>query len=188
MIEIRFHGRGGQGAVMACDILASALLKEGKYGQSFPLFGGERRGAPIQAFLRADDKKVLLRGELYEPDHVVVLDEALIKISNVLQGLKKEGWVVINSPREPEAFEFSREFRVATVDASSIAAKYGLGSPLARIVNTAILGALDRAIGLVCLEALLEAINEAVPARKDKNVAAAREAYDVVRMSGVLVK
>ena len=184
MIEIRFHGRGGQGAVMACDILASALLKEGKYGQSFPLFGGERRGAPVQAFLRADDKKVLLRGELYEPDHVVVLDEALIKISNVLQGLTKEGWVVINSPRKPEEFEFSREFRVATVDASSIAAKHGLGSPLARIGNTAILGAFARFSGIVSLESVIDSVAEFIPIKTEQNITAVRQSYDKVVLPG----
>jgi 2-oxoacid:acceptor oxidoreductase gamma subunit (pyruvate/2-ketoisovalerate family) len=185
MIEVRFHGRGGQGTVLACDIMASAFLKEGKYGQSFPLFGGERRGAPVKAFLRVDDKRVLARGEIYEPDHVVVLDQALISISNVLAGLKKGGWVVINSPQQPQIFEFSGEFQVASVDANSIAAKYGLGTPMSRVVNTAILGALAKATGLVSLNALSEAIEEAVPARKKENVAAAREAYQVVRMTSV---
>lgn len=183
MIEFRIHGRGGQGAVVASNILASALLKEGKYGQSFPLFGGERRGAPVTAYLRAGDKHFSLRGEIYEPDHVIVLDPTLIKVEQVTRGLKKGGWIVINSSREPKTFDFGPDFRVATVDASLIAAKHRLGAAEARIVNTAMLGAVVGVSHLVSLDALLGAIREEAPAKKEENVAAAKEAYEFVRLS-----
>lgn len=195
MIEVRFHGRGGQGAVMACDILASALLKEGKFAQSFPLFGGERRGAPVQAFLRISDIPVMARGQVYEPDHIVVLSSLLMSLIPppnalgaagpgntssqplVLQGLKKGGWIIINSNRSPESFNL-KEFRVATVDATGIAAKHGLGFPQSRPVNTAILGAFSRITGLVGMEALLKTIAEEVPVQRDQNIAATKEAYE----------
>lgn len=197
MIEVRFHGRGGQGAVMACTILAIALLKEGKYAQSFPLFGGERRGAPVQAFLRISDTPVMARGQVYEPDHIVVLSPGLIAPSDktstgasipvsggattgreaVLLGLKKGGWIIINSHNDPESFDLAG-FRVATVDATAIAARHDLGSPQSRPVNTAILGAFCRVTGLVGRDALVEAIGDEVPAQRDENIAAIKEAYD----------
>ncbi|MFQ6090097.1 MAG: 2-oxoacid:acceptor oxidoreductase family protein, partial [Candidatus Bipolaricaulia bacterium] len=110
MKEIRFHGRGGQGAVVASQILASALFKEGKYVQSFPAFGVERRGAPVAAFIRVDEEPILLRCEIYRPDHVVVLDPTLIAAVDVATGLKGGGWVLINSDREPAEFDLSQGF------------------------------------------------------------------------------
>ena len=184
---------------MACNILASALLKEGKYAQSFPLFGGERRGAPVQAFLRISETPVMARGQVYEPDHIVVLDPGLMSLGqpsskdrttapgynvggvSVLLGLKSGGWVIINSDRSPESLHLSG-FRVATVDASGIAAKHKLGSPQSRPVNTAILGAFARATGLVGLDALTETIAEEVPGQREENIAATKEAYESTKM------
>lgn len=177
MTEIRFHGRGGQGAVVASQILASALFKAGKFVQSFPAFGVERRGAPVAAFIRVDEEPILLRCEIYHPDDIVVLDPTLIKAVDVTAGLKPGGWVLINSDRAPGEFDLSGEFRIATVDASHIAIKHGLGSATNPIVNTAILGAFARISGLVNLEPLLEAIREAVPVKPGENAAAAEEAY-----------
>jgi len=175
--EIRFHGRGGQGAVVASQILASALFKEGKYVQSFPAFGVERRGAPVAAFIRVDEEPILLRCEIYHPDHVVVLDPTLIAAVDVTTGLKEGGWVLINSDRGPAEFDLSQGFRTATVDANHIAVKHRLGSATNPIVNTAILGAFARISGLVNLETLLEVIREAVPVKPRENAAAAEEAY-----------
>ncbi len=182
MIEVRFHGRGGQGAVVAATILVCALLKEGKYAQSFPLFGGERRGAPVQAFLRISDTPVMARGQVYEPDHIVVLAQGLMSAAAVLSGLKERGWVIINSHKDPESFDLDR-YRVATVDATGIAARHGLGSPQSRPVNTAILGAFSRATNLIGRDALIEAISEEVPAQRDENIAAVKEAYDSTKAS-----
>lgn len=181
MLEIRFHGRGGQGAVTAANILAVAAFKEGQYCQSFPIFGGERRGAPVLAFTRIDDRKVSLRCKVYEPDHVIVLDPALMQVVDVTAGLKDGAWIVINTEQAPEEIRFPAKFNIATVDAASIAVKHSLGSPRDPIVNTAILGAFSRVVGAVGLEAVLEAIREESPVKKEENAAAAKEAYELVR-------
>lgn len=177
MIEIRIHGRGGQGAVIASEVLATAVFREGKYVQSFPTFGVERRGAPVAAFTRIDDRPVRVRYAIYEPDHLMVLDSSLLEAVDVTAGLKKGGWIVINSDKEPSEIDLPKQFRVGTVDASGIAVKYGLGPINAPIVNTAILGAFSRITDLVGLEAVLESIAEYVPIKMENNVAAAREAY-----------
>ena len=97
MIEIRFHGRGGQGAVTAAEILAKAAFEDGKYCQAFPFFGAERKGAPVMAFTRISDKPIKKRYQVYNPDYVIVLDETLLEAVDVLSGLKEEGKVIINS-------------------------------------------------------------------------------------------
>lgn len=181
MIEIRFHGRGGQGAVIASKVLAAAAFKEGEYVQAFPSFGVERRGAPVMAFSRISDKPIKIRCQIYEPDHIVVLDPTLLEAVDVTVGLKEGGWVIINSGREPESFNLPKGFRVATVDANSIAIKHKLGPKSAPIVNTAILGAFAKATRIVSLEALAEAVREAVPLNPEGNVTATHEAYNSVK-------
>lgn len=179
MIEIRFHGRGGQGAVIASKILAVAFFKEGKFAQSFPAFGVERRGAPVAAFLRADDKKIYLRSNIYTPDHIIVLDPTLITAANVTEGLKEGGWIIINTPQHPSLLKDKLPaYRIATVDASKIAVELALGSRTAPIVNTAILGAFARATGLVKLDSVMESIEEEVPLKPKDNALAARRAFD----------
>lgn len=180
MIEIRFHGRGGQGAVVASKVLAVAAFKEGKYVQSFPAFGVERRGAPVMAFTRIDDQFIRIRCQIYEPNHIVVLDPTLLKTVDVTAGLKENGWIVINSREPASAFDLPKGFRVATVDANAIAIKHKLGPKNAPIVNTAILGAFAKITGIVSLEALTEAVREAVPSNPEGNVTATCEAYDSV--------
>jgi 2-oxoacid:acceptor oxidoreductase gamma subunit (pyruvate/2-ketoisovalerate family) len=180
MVEIRFHGRGGQGAVIASEILASALFKEGKYVQTFPEFGVERRGAPVQAFLRFDEKPIMLRCKVYQPDHVIVLDSVLLKTVNVTQGLKPGGWLLINSDRGPQEFAFPN-FKVATVDATGIAIKYRLGPKTAPIVNTAILGAFLRISELSSMDNVTKSIPEYAPVKLEENVKATGDAYDSVR-------
>ncbi len=181
MLEIRVHGRGGQGAVIASKTLAAAFFAEGKDVQAFPAFGVERRGAPVAAFVRTDDRPILLRCEIREPDHVIVLDPTLLEAVNVTQGLRPGGWVVINTPDPPGKVPLPPEFRTATVDAGAIARAHGLGPPNAPIVNTAILGAFAAATGLVGLDAVLQAIRQTLPARTEDNVAAARAAASAVR-------
>ena len=186
MIEIRLHGRGGQGAVVGANILAEAAMREGKYVQAFPLFGAERRGAAVQAFLRVDTKHIYMKDIVERPDHVIVLDEGLIKTkaAQVDKGLKKGGWILINSHESPEMFNFSSDFSVATVDASAIAVKHGLGSAQAPIVNTAIVGGFIKLVDLISLDALVHAIEAEVPVKKEANVAAAEEAYHSVKLCG----
>jgi 2-oxoacid:acceptor oxidoreductase gamma subunit (pyruvate/2-ketoisovalerate family) len=181
MRELRIHGRGGQGAVIASKILASALFLEGRHVQSFPAFGVERRGAPVTAFLRVDDKPILLRCEVTEPDDLIVLDPTLIGAVDLAAGLKAGGSILINSEQAPEHYkDLAPRFRVATVDASAIARRHGLGSKTQPIVNTAILGAFVPFLGLVSLESVCHAIREDVP-RPEANIAAAREAAGLLR-------
>ena len=184
MIEIRFHGRGGQGAVVASKLLASAFFAEGKSVQSFPAFGVERRGAPIMAFLRIDDHPIKLRTNVYEPHHVVVLDPTLIEAVDVTRGLKPNGWVILNSDHHPREFKRFAAFRVATVDASRIAVENHLGSRTQPIVNTAILGAFSRATGLVEIRTVIRSIEEAAPTKKEENARAALDAYEKTIVPG----
>ena len=183
MIEIRFHGRGGQGVVIASEVLADAAFHEGKRVQSFPAFGVERRGAPVMAFTRVDDKPIRIRCQIYQPDHIVILDPTLLEVMDVTAGLKPGGSVLLNSTDEPSSFEFHDRFRVGTVDANHIAFEYRLGPRNAPIVNTAILGAFSRLNGIVGLEALCEAVRTAVPVRPEENVAAVREAYETTHIT-----
>ena len=178
MIEIRIHGRGGQGAVIASEVLASAFFKEGKYVQAFPAFGVERRGAPVTAYTRVDDQPIRLRHFIYEPDHVIIIDPTLIESTPVDSGLKENGWIIINTDRPPKSFGRFSRFRVATVDANRIALEHKLGSPTAPIVNTAILGAFSKITGMVSIDAVIEAVKEFVPTNKVGNTAATKEAYE----------
>lgn len=179
MIEIRFHGRGGQGAVKASDILAMAAFREGKEVQAFPFFGVERRGAPVTAFTRISDNEIRIHCYIYEPDVLVVLEPTLIGAVPLTDGLKPNGKIIINTVRKPEEFDFPgvENPHVYTVDCASIAMKYGLGSKAAPIVNTTILGAVAKATGLATIESIMEAIKEKIPVKKDENAAAAQETY-----------
>ena len=181
MIEIRFHGRGGQGTVVASKILATSIFLDGQYSQSFPAFGVERRGAPVTAFLRVDKKPVRIRTEIYEPDHIIVLDPLLVDQVPLTNGLKQDGIVLINSSKKPQDFtDTFKGFHVATVPAGKIALKFHLGTAQSPIVNTAILGAVVKVLGIVSMDSLIEAIKSEVPAHIDNNAAAANEAYHMV--------
>ena len=185
MRELRIHGRGGQGAVIASKLLAVAIYKEGHWVQSFPAFGVERRGAPVTAFLRMDDSQILLRCAVTTPDDLIVLDPTLIDAVDVTTGLKPGGTILINSRRDPESYEsLAGSYRVATVDANTIAVRHGLGTRTQPIVNTAIIGAFASAFGLVGLDAVCEAVREEVPIKQDENVEAAMEAAEAVRTLG----
>jgi len=185
MIEIRFHGRGGQGSVIASKILAKAFFMEGKYVSSFPYFGVERRGAPVTAFTRVDDKPIRAKYQIYEPDYVIVLDPSLLKTVNVLHGIKENGWVLVNTIKKPEEIRKTLDFpNIATVDATTIAIKHRLGSQAAPIVNTAILGAFAKVSGLVKIENVMNAIRESAPAKREENAQAAKEAYESVIVGG----
>ncbi len=177
MIEIRFHGRGGQGAVTAANILASAAFLEGKYVQAFPFFGVERRGAPVTAFTRIDEKPIRIKTQIYEPDVVVVLDPSLLDTVDVTTGLKDGGIVIINTEKsKEEVLEKLKKkpAKLALVDATTIALEV-LGLP---ITNTAILGAVAKATGVVTLEHVQKAIQEVFSgALGEKNAKTAAEAF-----------
>lgn len=180
MEEIRMHGRGGQGSVKASMVLAEAAFQGGKYIQAFPRFGVERRGAPVEAFTRIDDKPVQIRSQIYYPNGVIVLDPTLIEVVDVTNGLKKGGWILINSNKAPDEYDFGDEYKVFTVNATQIAVNNNLGSRAAPIVNTAIVGAFAKVTGLVELEAVYEGIDEAIPRFKEANKKAAKEAYEEI--------
>lgn len=181
MYEIRFHGRGGQGAVTASKILATAAFLENKWVTSFPFFGTERRGAPVTAFTRIDDSRIELRSQIYEPDAVIILDRSLMNIVNVTDGLKSDGIVVVNE-KDGNLREAGR-YKIGYVDATSIALRNGLGDPSHPIVNTAILGAFAKLSDLVSLRSIKEATQQTVRSKKKENVNAVQEAYEETEMN-----
>lgn len=181
MIEIRFHGRGGQGAVVASELLAMAAVMDGRMASAFPSFGSERRGAPVMAFCRIDDKPIRIHAGIYEPDYVIVLDPKLIRMVNVLDGLKADGKILINSSKDPEELDLKTENPVFTIDAVDIAIKHGLGTATAPIVNTAMIGAFAAICPEVTIDSVVKSIKAKAPAKKEENAAAAKEAYERVR-------
>lgn len=178
MIEIRLHGRGGQGSVIASKILAVAAFEEGHWVQSFPKFGVERRGAPVEAFLRVAKDKILIRSEVTQPDFVVVLDPSLVEVIDFTQGLKENGSILVNTPLSPTDLKLSTPYTVSCVDASKIAADHGLGSITSPIVNTAICGAFAKSSELMSIDAVCRAIEQEVPIKPEKNSSAAKVAFE----------
>ncbi len=176
MIEIRFHGRGGQGAVTSVELLALAAIEEGKFAQGFPSFGPERRGAPVLAFCRVDDKPIKLRCKILKPDVVVVLDPTLLHIQNPPADLKGDGIIVLNTAKT--AAEIRREYgyrhTLALVDANKIAREV-LGVP---IVNTTMIGALLKVTGVVAVEALDNPLKNRFGPLAEKNYNALKVAYE----------
>jgi pyruvate ferredoxin oxidoreductase gamma subunit len=179
LIEIRWHGRGGQGAVTSTELLAQAAISEGKYAQAFPSFGPERRGAPVQAFNRVDSKSpVRIRADITEPDVVVVLDPSLLDKVNVTSGLKKGGPVIINTRKTAKEIkkEFGIKYPVATVNATKIAREV-LGVP---IVNTTVLGAVIKLTGVVKKESAHAPLMKRFGRLGERNIQAMETAYKEV--------
>ncbi len=185
LVEICFHGRGGQGSVTAANLLVAAALKDGNKGvQAFPLFGAERRGAPVRAFARISDEEIHLRSEVYSPDIVIVLDESIIGIVDVLKGLKKGGKILINTTKEPEDFDFSNKYHVATVDATGVAIKHDILVGGIPVVNTPILGAVPKILDRVTLPSIQAVIkNKWKGEGGEINVKATQDAYDSVEVN-----
>jgi len=156
MIEIRIHGRGGQGAVTTGQIMAIAAFYDGKQSQTFPSFGVERAGAPVTAFARIDSSTINLRTQVYNPDVVLILDSSLISAVNVTDGLKPGGKVIINTNKDKKTLGIDPRFEVHAVDAARIAMEI-FKRP---IVNTPMLGAFAKVTGLFTLESLKKAIDE----------------------------
>lgn len=155
MIEIRFHGRGGQGAKTASMFLAEAALDKGKYIQAFPEYGPERAGAPIRAFTRINDKPINIHSGVTNPKAVVVIDPTLLEVVNVTEGLGVDGILIVNTPLSPKEIREKTKFnqgRVFTVDATKIALDT-IGLPLP---NTSMLGALIKATNLVDIKDIEE--------------------------------
>jgi len=181
MIEIRFHGRGGQGAVTSAELLATAAINLGKYAQAFPSFGPERRGAPVMAFCRISDKQIRTREQIYRPDVVIVLDPALIDIVDVTAGLKKSGILIINSPKSPKELkqEYNIKQKVATCDATKIATEI-IGRA---ITNTTMLGAFIKATKLIPLNAFKQPLEHRFGKIADKNLEVMKRAYKETKVA-----
>jgi len=183
ILEVRWHGRGGQGAVTAATILAKAAISEGKWAQAFPAFGPERRGAPLQAFTRISDSPITIRSEVYQPDIIVVLDPTLPKTVDVKSGLKAEGVAVFNSVKKPADVKNELKIggKVATVNATKIAIET-LGKP---ITNTAILGAFVKAVNIVKIDSIIDATKEIFSGDAGtKNANAIKRAYEETNVEG----
>ncbi|MEA3227034.1 MAG: 2-oxoacid:acceptor oxidoreductase family protein [Planctomycetota bacterium] len=176
LVEIRWHGRGGQGAVTSAEMVAQAAIGENRYGQAFPSFGPERRGAPVQSFLRVStDKPIRIRAAIDEPDAVVVLDPGVLRIMDVTSGLKKGGFVIINSRKTADELrrDFGFDYPLAVVNANVIA-REELGI---LITNTTMVGALLKATGVVVLESVIAPLEARFGRLAEKNIKAMKRAY-----------
>jgi 2-oxoisovalerate ferredoxin oxidoreductase gamma subunit len=183
LTEIVFNGRGGQGAVTAANILADAALASGYEGvQAFPLFGAERRGAPVKAFARISRDPIYLRSQIYEPDIVLVLDPGIMDTVNVTAGLKKDGTIIINTPRNRA--DINLPYRVGVVDATGIAIDRGIVVGGIPIVNTPMIGTLSQVIENLSMSAVKKAILQRWAGEAGKNnAAAANDAYEALQIS-----
>lgn len=179
MLEITFFGRGGKGARLASEILAKSLMKNYSELQCFPQFGSERKGQPIKSFVRADANSIRLKCQIKQADYLITLGEDILTAPDFepKNNLKPNGWLIINTAKQPEYFKsIYPSYRIATFNASAIAKKYGLN-----VLNAIILGAFAKMTGLYDLENLVEILREKIPAKMEENIKAAKEAYEFAR-------
>jgi 2-oxoacid:acceptor oxidoreductase gamma subunit (pyruvate/2-ketoisovalerate family) len=178
IIEIRWHGRGGQGAITAAKIVANAAFATGYSGVVMaPTFGTERRGAPVLTSLKISKKKIYDLSPITEPDMVIVLDHLLVEEADVSNGIKPGGLIIINTPMAPDDYRFKKkDVKIATADVTKIAVEVGLPQG---IVNTGIIGAFAKASGLIDIEELVKEIENEFKGKKPKrNGKAARATYE----------
>jgi len=183
MFQVRIHGRGGQGVVTAAEMLSIAAFEEGKHAQAFPSFGSERTGAPVVSFVRISDREIRLREPIMEPDALIIQDPTLLHQVDVFAGLKRDGYLLINTRHSFAALglsDFLKDWppeRLCTVAATELAMKH-VGRPLP---NVPLLGGFAAASGRVRLESVVEAIRRRFAGKlADGNIAAATEAHDIV--------
>lgn len=180
MKEIRIHGRGGQGSVVTAEMFAIAAFNNGKHSQAFPYLGGggERRGAPVQAFARIDEKPVRIRSKVYEPDYVIVNDTTLLDMVDVTLGIKQKGMVIVNTEKKPEELGLPEGCDIRTINATKIALET-IGRP---IMNTAMMGAFAAFTNEFDIDSIKAAISQKFSGPiADKNIAAAKAAYEQVK-------
>ena len=181
MRELRIHGRGGQGSVTAAELIATAAFTGGVYAQAFPAFGVERRGAPVQAFVRFSNEKIRLRSQVYEPDYIIVQDSTLIRDVNVFAGMSEGGIAIINTEKKG-TYNLPAGVRLIIIDATKIALEE-IGLP---ITNTTLMGAFAAASDEITLDALKGAIEDRFPGKlAATNFAAAKRAYNMVSEGAV---
>lgn len=179
VIEIRWHGRGGQGAVLASRIAAGAAFHEGKWSQAFPFFGAERRGAPVMAFTRIGSSPIRLRSQIYEPDILILMDPIFLNMESAWRGVKGSTVVIANTPKDPSELHLPvRVRKLACVDATSISMELGLKVAGLPVPNSAMVGALVRATGLFSLESAEKSIRDLLSRAADVNIRAMREAHE----------
>jgi 2-oxoacid:acceptor oxidoreductase gamma subunit (pyruvate/2-ketoisovalerate family) len=185
--EIRWHGRGGQGAITAAKIMAQAAYLKGYQGvTAAPSFGAERRGAPVSASTRISPQPVMVMSQVEKPDVVVVLDQTLLKDHDITSGLGREGWLVVNSRQSPEELNVNGDFNIATADATSVCRELGLVVAGLTVVNTAILGAFVRATKIVDMASVEKVIRERFSDNAvDINLAAITKTYEITRLQKI---
>jgi 2-oxoacid:acceptor oxidoreductase gamma subunit (pyruvate/2-ketoisovalerate family) len=182
--EIRWHGRGGQGTITAAKIAAQAAYLDGYRGVTVtPAFGAERRGAAVSASTRIAPESVLVVCQIETPDVVVVLDHTLLKHEEVLSGLRKDGWLIVNSPLPPQELNLKDIFHIATADATAVCRELGLVLAGVTVVDTAILGAFVRATGIVSLPSMERIVAERFsgPAQ-EVNLKAVTRTFEITRV------
>jgi 2-oxoacid:acceptor oxidoreductase gamma subunit (pyruvate/2-ketoisovalerate family) len=174
MNEIKFYGRGGQGVVMASQLLGFGYFKAGLYPQCYSLFGGERRGAPVVSFLRVDMERILLKCDIKKPHELIYFDPQLVDIEEIKGLMVQGGKILISTGRSGSYFQGMSDYTLGLIDAPSIVRNLGLG----HMINTTILGAYCRLSGELSMDHLIAAIKEMVPAKLEANVKAALEGYE----------
>jgi 2-oxoacid:acceptor oxidoreductase gamma subunit (pyruvate/2-ketoisovalerate family) len=172
MLEIIIHGRGGQGAQTAGNLLAMAFFAEEKFIQSFATYGGARRGTPVSSFIRIDERPVRLRCDIEHPDAILCFDASLLE-ARLLDRAGSDTLIVVNSAKTPDDYSGLGDFQVMPIDGIAIARRCGLG----RIVNSALLGAFIRALGAPALDTMSRTIAEAAPVKREENVKACLEGF-----------
>lgn len=183
MIEIRWHGRGGQGAITAAQLLAeAAYIYEGKYPTASPSFGAERRGAPIMASTRISDEKIYRRSQIINPDVVIVLDDTLLRTVDVTAGLKENGIIIINSKKNSDDLGLKNSFNTYTIDVTSIAEELNLYAAGSLVLNTPILGAIVKILKITSLENIKKVISEKFPNDDGVNALAAEKTYQITEV------
>lgn len=186
--EIRWHGRGGQGAITAAKILAQAAYFEGYQGvTAAPSFGAERRGAPVSASTRIAPQTIMVVSQVETPNVVIVLDHTLLKYDEVTSGLVKGGWLIVNSGRHPKELDLEGDFNIATADATKVCSSLGLIVAGLTVVNTAILGAFIRATEAVSMASVERAIRERFSnSEVGINLAAITQTYKITKLGKIV--
>jgi len=182
MQEIRFHGRGGQGTVVAAILLAKAFFQAGFHVQSFPSFGVERRGAPVEAYLRIGSEKILMRTTITAPHHILIQDSRLMQTTGVTQGMQPGGWALLNAPPDADFSHLFSDFCLASIDATRIAMENGLGTRTHPMVNTAMIGAFARILKMPPIDTVMDVIKADISVEPEKNALAALQAFETVKL------
>lgn len=178
MKEVRLHGRGGQGVVTAAELVAQAAFADGKHSQAFPSFGSERMGAPVQSFVRIDDKQIRARNQIYNPDFLIVQDATLIGTVDVTAGLKDDGLMIIDTEKDPSELGLNTKAKILTIPASKIAMEI-IGRP---IQNTTLLGYFAAITQLISFDGVKKSIEHRFPAAiAIKNIKAVEKAFEFAK-------